>query len=94
MAPDPGFTVLTAFTATSTTVSIRATVTMDRCRRAERSASTTSRQMRRGMGEATQALPATMEAVNTPFPDIAAVVAMAEVAMAEDATKAQSNQAR
>jgi hypothetical protein len=41
------------------------------------------------MGEATQALPATMEAVNTPFPDIAAVVAMAE-----DATKAQSNQAR
>jgi hypothetical protein len=35
-----------------------------------------------------------MEAVNTPFPDIAAVVAMAEVAMAEDATKAQSNQAR
>src|ERR1700733_5504187 len=49
----PGFTALTAFSAMSTTGLILITVTRGRCRSAGRSASTTSRQTRRGMGEAT-----------------------------------------
>ena len=48
-----GFTALTAFTDMSITGLILITVTLDRCRSAGRSASTTSRQTRREMGEAT-----------------------------------------
>ncbi len=47
-----GFTALAAFTDMSITGSILITVTLDRCRSAGRSASTTSRQTRREMGEA------------------------------------------
>jgi hypothetical protein len=49
----PGFTALTGFSAMSTTDLILITVTLDRCRSAGLSASTTSRQTRHGMGEAT-----------------------------------------
>jgi len=48
-----GFTAIAAFTAMSTTALILITVTLDRCRSAGRSASTTSKQTRREMGEAT-----------------------------------------
>ena len=48
-----GFTALTAFTDMSTTDLIPITVTSDRCRGAERSASTTSKEMRREMDEGT-----------------------------------------
>ncbi len=49
----PGFTALTAFSDMSTTALIPITVTLDRCRGAERSASTTSKEMRREMDEGT-----------------------------------------
>jgi hypothetical protein len=48
-----GFTAVAAFTDMSITGLILITVTLDRCRIAGRSASTTSRQTRREMGEAT-----------------------------------------
>src|ERR1700722_1022501 len=53
LEPAPGFTALTAFSAMSTTAMILITVTLDRCRSGERSASTTSGETRRGMDEAT-----------------------------------------
>ena len=49
----PGFTALGAFSGMSTIAMILITVTLDRCRSAGRSASTTSTETRRGMGEAT-----------------------------------------
>src|SRR5579863_423983 len=69
----PGFTAVTAFTAMSTIALILITVTLDRCRSAGRSASTTSREMRRGMGEATWATPAMKRGVNTRCRDIEVV---------------------
>ena len=49
----PGFMAVAAFTDMSTTGLILITVTLDHYRSAERRASTTSRQTRREMGEAT-----------------------------------------
>jgi hypothetical protein len=69
----PGFTALTAFTVMSTTAMILITVTLARSPSAVRSASTTSREMRRGMGEAMSATLATKRGVNMPSPDIEVV---------------------
>ena len=49
----PGFMVLTAFTATSTTAMILITVMLDRFRAAESSRLTTSTQTRDAMGKVT-----------------------------------------
>jgi len=51
--PARGFTAVAAFTDMSITGLILITVTLDRCRSAGRSASTTSRETKREMGEAT-----------------------------------------
>src|ERR1700728_102875 len=80
----PGFTALTAFSAMSTTALILITVTLDRCRNAGRSASTTSRETRRGMGEATWAMLAMKRRLNTRSPDIGVL------RMAGDTTRARS----
>ncbi len=84
-----GFTALTTFTDMSITGMILITVTLDQCRSAGRSASTTSGETKRGMGEAMWATPAMKREVNTPSQDIA-VVAMRAVGMAAGTTRAQA----
>jgi len=75
-----GFTALTVFTDMSITGLILITVTLGRCRSAVRSASTTSREMRREMGEATWAKLAMMRGASTRSPDIGVVAMLADMA--------------
>ena len=85
-----GFTGIADFTVMSITGMTLITVTLDQCPSAGRSASTTSRETRRGTGEAMWATLAMKRGVNTPSQDIA-VVAMRVVGMAAAATtKAQA----
>src|SRR5271163_4790856 len=77
----PGSTALTDFMAMSTTATILTTATTDRFRYGARSRSTISTLTRRSMSMATPAIPAMMEAANTPLdspaeaiPVVAAVI--------------------
>ncbi len=75
-----GFTALTAFTDMSITGLILITGTLDRCRSAGRSASTTSRPMRRGTGKVTLGMLPMKETLNTPSPDIRVVAMLVDMA--------------
>src|SRR6202451_4819141 len=70
LALAPGFTALTAFTDMSTTALIRIPVTLDQCRIAGRSASTTSTPTRREMDEETLATLAMTGRLSTRSRDI------------------------
>ena len=82
-----GFTAPTASTDMWITGLIRITATLDRCRSAGRSASTTSMEMRREMGAATWATPTMKAGLSTRSPDITAVAMLVD--MAAGTTRAQ-----
>jgi hypothetical protein len=77
-----------AFTDMSTTGLILITVTLGHCRSVGRSASTTSRQTRREMGEATSVTLAMKGRLSTRSPDIGEVAML--LAMATATTRAPS----
>jgi hypothetical protein len=82
------------FTAMSTTAMILITVTLDRCRSADRSALITSTETRRAMGGATWATLAMTGRVNMRFPDIGVVGMQVDMAAGTARARCGLNEGR